>query len=84
MYGLFEDVQCHRHYRGSVYSVQRIRKDIKGGNCKLVFFTVPYYLCGRTEKAREDLSQGTEFPGRGLKREPPVYKLYVLGTHMPS
>ena len=79
MYGIFVDVQYHIDCRGSVCPVQRTRRDIKGGYGKLVFFTVPYFLCGRTDKVREDLSQGTEFPGRSLKREPPAYQGPAVG-----
>lgn len=43
------------------------------------FFTVPYYLCGLAK----EVSQGRKFPWRGLKREHPVYKIYVLAPHMP-
>jgi hypothetical protein len=76
MYGLFEDVQCHRHYRGSVCSVQRIRKDVKGGYGNLVFFLQCPVICvGGLRKLAKTFSQGREFPGRGLKSETPVYKL---------
>ena len=47
MYGLFEDVECHRHYWGSIFSAQRIRKDFKGGYGNLVFYSALLFMWDR-------------------------------------